>query len=272
MQNQNRTVSALIVRLLYCTGCLLLSIALSGAGCSGRHAAARQAALSRVVTPLPPPFLTGPAALLLTNVPGFSAAAEVQAESSMSAQRTVSGQLLGRGSKLLFAPSTDELADAQHQPGGYSFIWDVAQSRGYVLSEALQGYAPVASALHVTNIETVLGKAAAQRLAGHPCESATVTAQTAEGTAASFQVLRAMDLNGFPARIESAADARSMVLTFSKIRLEAPSADIFSPPEGFTKYPSPEAMADELAARQHNLRRRSSGQIDPLMNLDQRRY
>lgn len=130
-----------------------------------------------MITPQPPAFLVGPSAVLLTNGAGFSARVEVQAESSLGSERNFSGQLLGRGAKLLYAPESDESADTHRQPGGYSFIWDVGENQGYVLSEALQGYAPVSSDLRVTNVAIQAGNSPAQRVSGHPCESATATAR-----------------------------------------------------------------------------------------------
>jgi hypothetical protein len=37
--------------------------------------------------------------------------------------------------------------------------------------------------------------------------------------------------------------------------MQAPPEQIFALPSDFSKYPTAEALADELAARQHNLRR-----------------
>jgi hypothetical protein len=82
--------------------------------------------------------------------------------------------------------------------------------------------------------------------------------------------LRATDLNGFPVRIQS-QKAALLTLNFSKIHLEAPAAAVFSPPDGFSKYATPEAMADELAAREHNLRRRNQG-LDAYPDTGSRPY
>lgn len=220
-----------------------------------------------MITPLPPPFLTGPAAFLFTNWPGFSARVEVPPQSGVATDRPATGQLLGRGTRLFYAPETDATADARHARGGYSFIWDVSEKRGYVLSEALQGYAPVAADLPVTNVVLQIGKAAAQRLAGHPCESAEAVVQMADSTTAGFEIFRAIDLNGFPLRVESVTNSSVFTLNLSKVRLEQPPAEVFAPPDGFTKYSSAEVMADELAARQNNLRRKSTG--SPVESLPQ---
>ncbi len=249
-----------------------LSLAvLIASGCSKEREAYRAGRYGRVVTPLPPAFITGAAGLLLTNNPGFSARVELQTDSSLGTRKTSTGALLGRNGKLLFAPDSDEATEPR-QPGEYSFIWDVAQSQGYVLSEALQAYAPVNSALHVTNLQSSPRNPASERFAGHSCEGAIVTAITVEGSTNSFEVLRAVDLGGFPLRIENATNAAPFVLSLSKIKFETPSAAVFAPPDGFTKYPSAQTMADELAAREHNLRRKSQYNMDEVLMPEPRRY
>ncbi|HZR18203.1 MAG TPA: hypothetical protein VFE51_13000 [Verrucomicrobiae bacterium] len=240
----------------------MLIFVLAGTGCSSRRQAARRAGYSRVMTPTPPAFLTGPAILLLTNTASFSARIELQSQNSLGVAAKSGGELLGSGGKFFYAPQTEEAVDVPRQGGTYAFIWDAAENKGYVLSDALQAYAPIASALHVTNLENGVGAAPAQRIAGHPCESISVTTRTAEGSSATFDVLRAMDLNGFPLKIQSSTNAMPFVLTFSKVRLETLSPTIFAPPDGFTRYPTPESMSDELAAREHNLKRRSPPQME----------
>lgn len=272
MQHLSRRSEPWNISIELLAGCFLAAVILVVTGCSGPNATVLRQGFARVVTPRPPAFLAGPIALLLTNGAGFSARAEVQEESSLDKQSSSSGELLARGTKLLYAPNSAESTDAHHQPGGYSFIWDAAECRGYVLSEALQGYAPISSALPVTNIEFNPSKAGAQRISGHPCEPATATVRSADGATADFEILRAMDLNGLPVRIQAAAKPNPLTLTLSKIRLEAPPADVFSPPEGFTKYPNPDAMADELAARQNNIRRRNRGQMEPPSDLGRPPY
>jgi hypothetical protein len=238
-------------RFLLLAGTVLLLIG----GCSSREKfEIRGRGLTAVITPRPPIFFTGPAAVLLTNGSGFSARLAVQAEGLSERERNFSGQLLGLGSKLLFAPDPGSTSEKHQRDGGFSFIWDLSDERGYALSEALQGYAPISSNVRVTNLIISISHAAPQKLAGHSCEEALALIKKEDGGSASFTLLRATDLNGFPLKISSVTN--SLVLSFSKIRLESPGRDIFKPPDGFTKYTSPEAMADELAARQHNLRRK----------------
>ena len=57
----------------------------------------------------PPTFLTGPMGVLLTNGIGYTAHATVQNESlGAGPQGLGGGQILCRGSKLLFAPASTE--------------------------------------------------------------------------------------------------------------------------------------------------------------------
>jgi hypothetical protein len=252
---------------------IVVVLALLVAACSSEDLTVRrQGGFTRVATPRPPIFLTGPASVLLTNGAGFSARVEVLTEGSPAGGRNSAGELLGRGTKLFYAPESDESADPRRQRGGYSFIWDVAANQGYVLSEALQAYAPISSDLRVTNVTIDAGQAAAQRFSGHLCEPATATARTTDGAAAEFELLRAKDLNGLALRIQASTKANPFTLSFSKLHLEAPPDNVFSPPDGFAKYASPEAMADELAARERNLHRKNREQIDPSYGLEHGRY
>lgn len=236
------------------------------AGCS--HSGdfeSRARGFTGVITPHPPIFFTGPACVLLTNTSGFSARVTAQTEGLTESERNYAGQLLGLGTKLLFAPDPGAIPKKQGPEGGFSFIWDAAENRGFVLSEALQAYAPVSASTHVTNLVVSSMPAVPQKLAGHTCELAQATAQKDDGGNALFELLRATDLKGFPLRISSGGtNSTPLTLTFSKVRLEPPGTDVFAPPDGFTKYSSPEAMADELAARNHNLRRKRTDDLQPI--------
>ncbi len=201
-------------------------------------------AFVRVYTPQVPVFLSGPAAVLLTNSTGFSARVTDRGDSAFPGSEAVEGELLGRGTTLIFAPRETGPEDKQLKVGGFSYIWDVASGSGYVLSDALQGYAPVASTLRVTN--TVFG-------AGEN-DSREATILMNDGSKALFRIWPADPRKQFPTRVEGRTRP-PLTLTFAKVRLEPPAADLFKPPEGFTKYATAEALADEIAVRQHNYRR-----------------
>jgi hypothetical protein len=224
----------------------------------------RGRAFTPVLAARPPAFVSRPMAVLLTNRTGYSAHVDAQTESLAETERSISGQLLCRGSKLFFASELSGDSNHASRPGGFSYIWDVAGNSGYVLSEALQGYAPVGSNARATNVVTGTGQAAPKKIAGYACTSETIAVQMDDGSTANFQVLRAAALGGFPVRITAFTNSVPLTITFSKIKMDAPPADLFSPPEGFSKYPSPEAMSDEIAVRQHNLRRKNASPMEPL--------
>jgi hypothetical protein len=236
-------------------------LALLAAGCSSTgDDEIRGKSFTKVLTPEIPPFLKGPMGLLLTNASGFSARVTLEIESFDPSEPAPSGQLLCRHSKLLFAPDPTDKAEKR---GGFSFIWDVAENRGYVLSEALQGYALVGSNLQATNVVTGAIQATPRKFGGHTCAPGDASIQMSDGSGAIFQLLRANDLNGFPIHISAATNLVPLAITLSRIRLEVPPADLFAPPEGFTKYESPQFMADELALRQHNLKRKTPEELLP---------
>ncbi len=226
----------------------------------------REPGFVRVFAPQFPEFIRAPMGLLLTNSAGFSAIAEVQISSAMpDPQGTVSGHLLSRGNKLLFAPRAGESDDKPERAGGFMFIWDVTAGTGFVVSEALQGYAAVSREMRVTNVTSQPRSGPVQKVAGHSSVVSDVTMQLNDGTTGGFEVARATDLNNLPVQLRSRATTNSagQTVTLSKVRLQAPAADLFAPPEGFTRYSSPEAMADEIAARKRSLRRGNRGALEP---------
>ncbi len=235
--------------------------ALLASGCA--HSPERERQETEILTPLPPPFISGPMAVLLTNAGGFSARVTLESEALPGGPGAPTGQMLGRGTQLLFAPEPKEMG-RKHVPAGLSFIWDVAANRGYVLSEALQGYAPVSAPAQITNVSIRPEPGGRETVGGHPCVPEAATIQMSDGATAVFRALRAPDLKGFPLKVSSSSNTAPLTVSFSKVRLELPPAELFEPPPGFTKYSSPEAMADELAVRQRNLHRKPGEEPIPL--------
>jgi hypothetical protein len=249
---------------LFSLACLLLFF-----GCSRDKEFERPAYAGSAFAPLPPSFITGAAAVLLTNVDGFSAAASFMADSLPASSKQISGELLGRDGKLLFAPDP---AQAKKQSGGsFIFLWDVAAGHGYVLSEALQAFAPLSTSVFPTNVMTDTDSTALEKLEGHPSQEVRKVVQMSDGSSAVFRVWRALDLKQFPLRVVSATNTNSLDLHFSKVRLEAPSAALFSLPKAFTQYASAEALMTELIIRQHNLRHAPVEPSEPLYQSRERR-
>ncbi len=250
------------IRLL---GAPLLLIAALAAGCAHSSKYGDRAGGFEVLpAPLPPLFLNGPMALLLTNLDGFRAHVVLEGGGSFPAAKAVSGELMGQRSKLFFAPAPNGATKKQVHVEDSAFIWDVAENRGYVLNDPLQGYAPVSSSRQFTNVVPALvpGNSASERIDGHPCQLTEVTVTAADGAATVYRVWRAKDLQGIPLRITCPSDGVSGTFTLSKVRLETVPDDAFLPPNSFTKYDSSEAMMAELFLRKHNLSRKATDQSD----------
>ncbi len=239
----------------------ILLVAALVTGCSS-SAAKQRARLIAPPVPQPPLFLTGPMALLLTNVDGFRARAVL--EEGAPARQIAAGDLMGRGGSLIFAPITKK-ADVKRSPVAASaFIWDAAAGRGFFLNDPLQAYAPISSSRQFTNIMTTPPAASLkpEHIAGHDCQPAEMTVAADDGSVTAFRLWRATDLKGVPLRITCNAKGTTLTLTLSKARLENLPADLFQPPAGFTKYDSGEALVAELTARQNSLRRKPSPEAE----------
>jgi len=232
---------------------ILLAAALLALLCAGcaHSGAGSETVFTRVVTPATPVFLNGPAALILTNAGNFSARVTIGQAPSLEQPHPLEGELLVRGAHLLFAPIPSEDEEKQLSIGRFSFVWDVASNSGFVLSEGLQAYAPVTGKTHPTNLVFQAGTAAGREVSG----MVDALVQMSDGTTVLFRVTRAASPPGFPVHITAVTNSPLLDLTLSKIRPGIVPSDIFSPPAGFARYPSPEAMADELALRHQNLRR-----------------
>jgi hypothetical protein len=228
-------------RLAWLAAVLLVASALATGCGGGKRSRTDWVVLRNSATP--PAFLTGPSALLLTNLDGFTAHATLETSSIPKPAHPVEGELFGRGERLLFTPE-----------GGseVAYIWDVPARSGFVLDAPVQGFAPVASDFRVTNIAmTPLAPASAN---GHSCSQVTMTMACDDGSIARFHIWRAVDLNGFPVRIQSAGGGAPFTLDLTRIRMETPPADVFQPPSDFTRYAGPDALMSERFAREHPIR------------------
>jgi hypothetical protein len=232
-------------RLFSC--CLALTV-LVGAGCAHSDRAEGVSSLRPLLTAEPPLFLKGPCALLLTNTESYTA--HVVLERGAATDKALSGQLLVRGFKLFFAAESAASVSKKLKAGEISYIWDVSQGSGFVLSDALQGYAPIISGIKYTNLSLVNPTAAA--VAG------------SDGSLATFQVWHSSGSTGLPVRIVSASGGPEFILNLTKPQTVATAPGLFDPPAGFTKYDSSESMMSELVVRQQNVRHRSqSGEAVP---------
>lgn len=239
-------------------GLCLVLLAAVACGCAGsKKDDIPIGPISGVPAPQPPVFLTGPMALLLTNTDGFRAHAVLEGGGAPGSPALASGELMGRGSKLLFAPGVDPAAGKHSHTQESAFIWDVSTNCGFILNEPLQAYAPMSTSRQFTNLVAgpAMSRAAQEKIAGHACESSDVTVTAADGTATTLRVWRATDLKGLALRISNTSDAVPLTLTLSNVQLGSLPVEAFMPPSGFTRYTSAEALINELVARQMNYKR-----------------
>ena len=193
----------------------------------------------------PPVFLSGPAVVLLTNAAGFSARVEFETGSSTGGARKLSGRLFGRGTHLMFAPLNSDT----------SFLWDARQGGGQVLNGPMQGYAPIGPFAQPAGGVAGLEMAGSERVNGEECRKKEVTLASPDGATNRFAVWQPETGEGPPVRIVSEeADAR-WTLDLFEVEPARLGDDFFSPPEGFTRYPSAAAMLDELMQRRSAARR-----------------
>ena len=102
------------------------------------------------------------------------------------------------GFQFLFAPDARWLADKRFARSGFSFTWNVAAQHGYLLSEALQGYAPISSRVQATNVLALPSRAVSEVVEGHHCQSTEAEVESSDGSKTPFQVWRASDLKATP--------------------------------------------------------------------------
>ena len=204
-----------------------LLIATLAAGCARPPKLGdRAGGFEAITAPLPPPFLNGPMAALLTNAEGFRAKVVLASGTAPHSAPLAAGELMGRGSKLLFAPVVSKAARKKAPAEDSAFIWDVVENRGWMLNDPMQGYAPITSRQSYTNLISgaILRNAAPERIAGHRCQETEVTVTASDGTASAFRVWRAEDLNGLPLRITGIANGAPITLAARALpaRVRAP--------------------------------------------------
>ena len=188
--------------------------------------------------------VTGPAAGLLTNLDGFDGQFTIDFGSTGVDELTATGEVHERGGLLCFEPVFKTLNRKGIGAGAFTVIWDAAGRRGYVLSDALQGFAPVVPQVESTN----------------------TTAAGDSGKATELRVDRADHLNGLAVRIQSLDAEQPFTLTLSGVKPGLPPPEIFVPPDGFTRYDSEGAMLSELATRARTVMgigRRDEGALGP---------
>ncbi len=195
-----------------------------------------------------PNFLMSPAMALFTNSTGFSARLEIKT-SGKPGDKGKMGQLIGRADRLVYAPDPEGGKLSKKRAGDRtSFIWYAADSKGYVVNDALQGYAPISTPAKPVGVAFGEVSTVTEEIDGHRCHRADVVMTVDNGPSSEFTVWRAADLKDFPMQVK--AKDGQFTLTFSKVRMQEPPADLFLPPEEYSKHASPAMMLGALLERE----------------------
>jgi hypothetical protein len=231
-------------------GTVLLGLAAAFlCGCASRH----PGPVYHAGDENPPDFLIGPVTVVLTNLNGFSAHVISTITAPGETPLTASGELLGREGKLIFQPTLAIKGKRARTEGGLFFIWDEPRRSGYVLSEALQGYAPIKSTVESAGQLDITKEGVAEEVNGHPCHRCEAEVVLLSGLKSHLTLWQADDARHFPVRIEAVEGPSRMTLDFSEIRLEYPAQELFMPPDGFVPYASSVALMNELIVRDASL-------------------
>ena len=248
------------VRCLGSARWVLAAVALA-CGCAsnghgkGRHNADEKGRLKTeegVIAATPPAFLRGPIGVLLTNAYDFTARVKFpEKEETTSDQQALAGNLFAQEGRLLFVPTSDVSPRARSWAGSFRFLWDVSRNQGYVLSERLQGYAMITSTTTYTSVSIKPRSVdVIEKVDDQPCRLEEATVQASNGSTTTFLLWRPVDFQGPPLRMKPEGSTNSPRVELSDVTVEAQSAELFSPPDFFTKYSSPESMVHEIARRQ----------------------
>jgi len=246
------------MKTLYDAALLCLTAVFIG-GCSSRHAGP----VYRAGDENPPDFLVGPVAAVLTNLNGFSAHVTSTVSSPEGTPQVKSGELLGREGRLIYQPMPSRKDKKARKQGGLFFIWDESKRSGYVMSEALQGYAPIKSDAAAATRLNISNEGIREDVNGHPCHRCKAVVVLNDGREARLTLWQADDEKHFPIRIEAVNGPSRTTLDFSEIRLETPARELFLPPDGFTAYGSSTAMMNELIVREASaIKKNQAGEFD----------
>jgi hypothetical protein len=194
---------------------------------------------------------TGPVAVLVTNGGTFSAAVKLTFDEQTGTPLNLSGILLVRGDK--FRLEYSQIADKPLPGGVVDLIWDATARQGWVLSEGLQGYAPIADVVGCTNLLTQVLPGSSGRVDGHPVDQANVTLQCGDGQTIALQLSRALDLGHLPLQIRFVNQSDTFLLALSNFQTTKLEDGLFLPPDDFRKFDTAVALVKELADRQQNV-------------------
>jgi hypothetical protein len=191
----------------------------------------------------PPTFLNSDVAGLFGKA-NFSARVEVQ-KGFAGARPPILGELSGRDGSLFFI--ADEQRSKRGFSGGLSALWDGPTQTAYLLNEPLQAYAPIRNLATNGPLEVVA--AGEEDVGAEHCRKTILTRKLGGEAVPVLAVWRGTAEQELPIRIQTTNTPSTVIITLSRVRLQAPAPDMFNLPNGFKRYDSTEAMIGELMRR-----------------------
>lgn len=220
------------------SGCLVF-----WGGCASDPDKAFAREMMRIQPVEPPTFLTAELASLF-GAANFTARVEVH-KGMPSARPPMVGELSGRNGSLFFI--ADEQRGKRGMSGGLSALWDGPSQTAYLLNEPLQGYAPIRNS--GTNAPLEVAQAGEEQMSGEACRKSVLSRRQGAELIPAIFVWRSIARQDLPIRVQTTNSAAAVTLQLSRIRMEAPPAELFTLPNGFKKYESTDAMMSELVHR-----------------------
>src|SRR5262249_3870219 len=148
------------------------------------------------------------------------------------------GDLFGHDGSLFFI--SDGQRGKRGVAGGLSVLWDGATQTAYLLNEPLQAYAPIRNLN--TNGPVEIVAAGEEDLGTEHCRKSVLTRHVGADVVPVLAVWRGVAQQDFPLRIQMTNTPGAVTLTLTRVRFQAPPADVFALPNGFKKYDSTDAM------------------------------
>jgi hypothetical protein len=203
--------------------------------------------VTRISPVEPPAFLNADVAGLFGKA-DFSARVEVQKGVSGTRPPMV-GELSGHGGSLFFMEDSER--GKKRSVGGLSALWDAPTQTAYLLDEPLQGYAPIRNLS--TNGPLEITVAGEENVGAEPCRKTILQRVVGAEMVPVLIVWRGTAQQDLPLKIQMTNSPGAVTLTLSRIRFQAPPADLFALPNGFKRYESTDAMISELVKRRTDL-------------------
>jgi hypothetical protein len=197
------------------------------------------------LTPVEPPtFINGDLAEQFGNAT-FTARVEVH-KGIPGTRPPIVGDFFGRNGSLYFVSDEQRGAKAGIS-GGLSALWDAPTKTAYLLNDPLQAYAPMKNPPDNGPFEPkMVGE---EMMNGERCRKSVLFQTIRNVSLPTLIVWRSIALNDFPIRVESTNSLQTITLNFTRVKFQAPPADLFSLPNGFKAFESTDAMMSELVRR-----------------------